>query len=122
MVGIMAEYYKEQNMADNQYDKTILWDQSHRFCKVFEYTDKKNNWYLMGQLGNNCMLSIRKNTGQYAKHNEWDVQIIPIKYSKKQDGPQSGPPQGRPQSGPPQNGPAVQFEDNVDFESDSFRG
>jgi hypothetical protein len=77
-------------MQNNQFTKTINWEGGHKLCKVYQKKDKKNNTYFIGELNNNCQLTIRKTFGQYAKEGEWEIQIFPIKYSKNNSQPPSG--------------------------------
>jgi hypothetical protein len=76
-------------MTNQNFTKNILWDGAHRFCKLYEKKDKNGATYFMGEMNRNCQLTMRKTTGQYAKDGEWEVQVIPIKYTKN-DGQNSG--------------------------------
>jgi len=67
---------------NNQFKKNINWEGAHRFCKVYEKKDKKGNTFFMGDLNHNCVITIRKTWGEWAKEGEHEVQIVPIKYTK----------------------------------------
>lgn len=70
-------------MTEDKFTKETQWDLAHTLCKVYKKLDKNGKPYLIGQLGNNNTITIRENTGVYAKENEYQVQIIPIKYRKE---------------------------------------
>jgi hypothetical protein len=71
----------------SDYKKTIEWDKGHKLAKIFEKKDKNGNTYFMGEFNFTNTITMRKNTSKWAKEGEWEIQIVPVKFTKEDSTP-----------------------------------
>jgi hypothetical protein len=68
---------------NNEYQSETLWENAHKISKMFMKKDKNGNTYFIGELNKTNTFTLRANTAKWAKEGEWELSVVPIKYSKK---------------------------------------
>lgn len=69
----------------SEFKSTIIWNASHRLCKLIQKTDKNGNMWLLGDFNKTFKITIRQMpVNQWTKPGTWEMNLVPVKFEKIQ--------------------------------------
>ena len=72
------------NFNPQEWDKKTEWDKKIKLSTMYEKQDKNGNPFFMGKLNQSTTITLTKTVGKYAKDGEYRLEIVPIKWIKKE--------------------------------------